>query len=90
MKPDRLLLTRAYPEQHSIGSRFSISTRSEHDQLSLPENDPFLIHEKTAVSEVQVFKEVIVQLCDEEDDDDDDVDTTTKDVPISRLGDGQC
>jgi len=51
---------------------------------SLPEDDPYLIHEKTAASEVPAFKEVIVQHFDEEDDEDDeDISVMVRGVAIS-------
>jgi hypothetical protein len=63
---------------------------------NLPEDDPYLIHEKAAASEVPAFKEMIVQHYqedgdDDEDDDadaaddDDDVDMVVRGVAINRL-----
>lgn len=57
----------------------------------LPEDDPYLIHEKAAVSEVPAFKEVIIQHYqeddDDEDDDDEDVDMVVRGVAIRGLED---
>ncbi|KAK3825268.1 MAG: hypothetical protein J3Q66DRAFT_384514 [Benniella sp.] len=56
---------------------------------SLPEDDPYLMHEKTAASEVPAFKEVIVQHFDEEDEEDgeDDIGVVVRGVAISKLDD---